>query len=89
MLNAECTRIVVRKFHFTQQVCLVRCVVAREATKKMLRRNFDALRKSIRLRVSTGRHVQTRSEASPKCVLEAIDEFWVAVTNEHCSRQSV
>jgi hypothetical protein len=55
----------------------------RKTTKKLLNCDVHSLCQSICLRVSTGRHVQARSEASSKCLPEATDEFRVAITDQH------
>jgi hypothetical protein len=36
--------------------------------------------------LSIGRHIETRTKASPKCRLEATEEFRAAVTNHHTGR---
>jgi hypothetical protein len=88
VFNFKCTSGVVRKFHLRQQACPFRSIATREATKKLLKRANDAFRLSIYFSMSTWGHVDSRSKASPKTLLEATNEFRVTVTDEH-SRQSV
>jgi hypothetical protein len=81
VLNSDCTRSVIRKFHWRQHAYLVKFIVTTEATKKLLECVVYSLRQSVCLWVSIGRHIQARSEASPKFLPEGTDEFRVTVTN--------
>jgi hypothetical protein len=83
MLNSKRTCSILREFHLAQHVCLVRSIAATETTQKLLKRVIGALRKAIRLEVSTRRHVKLRFNASPKRLTEATGELRVAITNQH------
>jgi hypothetical protein len=83
VFNSEGSSSVIRKFYLRQEVCPVRSIVATKTSQKLLKPIVDALRSSIHLWVSVGRHDEPRSKASPKRLPKASDEFRVAVTTQH------
>jgi hypothetical protein len=71
----------VRKFNLRQYVCPIRTIVATEATQTLMKRVADALCQSLRLRMSTRSHVESRAKASPKRPTEATGGLRITVTN--------